>query len=40
MIVVRGRPRLRAYLQIDSEEELTYLRNGGILPHVVREALH
>jgi aconitate hydratase len=24
-------------LRIDSEQELTYLRNGGILPYVIRK---
>ena len=30
---------MHAWLQIDSEQELAYLHNGGILPYVVRKAL-
>ena len=26
-------------LRIDSEQELTYLRNGGILPYVIRKTV-
>ena len=25
-------------LRVDSDQELTYLRNGGILPYVIRKA--
>ena len=31
---------IAASLQIDSDQELAYLRHGGILPYVVRKALH
>ena len=34
-----NRSSMHAWLQIDSEQELAYLHNGGILPYVVRKAL-
>ena len=37
-----GKPHssLTTFLRIDSDQELAYLRHGGILPYVVRKALH